>query len=293
MSPRRIVLIAYAMVMAAVGFGAAGQPPGRGRGGPPPPAREGAPIDLTGYWVSVVTEDWRHRMMTPQKGDYESVPLNAAGRRLADGWDPARDDASGNACRAFGVGNIIRQPGRLRITWDDANTLKLEFDAGTQTRLLRFEPAARPAGPRTWQGFSRATWLRPARASVDRNDPRVSDTVGTVPGGGGSGLRGGPPLSRSLVEGGSLEVETTNVRAGYLRSNGVPYSENARVTEHFDLLPPYANGDLWLIVSTTIEDPTYLTQPFHLSTQFKKERDGSKWNPTPCRTDPPAPVAAR
>src|SRR5580698_3732546 len=40
-----------------------------------------APIDLTGYWVSVVTEDWRYRMMVPDKGDYQSVPLNPEGTK--------------------------------------------------------------------------------------------------------------------------------------------------------------------------------------------------------------------
>ena len=89
--------------------------------GPPAPApqrtaKAAAPIDLTGYWVSVVSEDWRHRMMTPRKGDYESVPLNAEGRRAADSWDLAKDDAANLQCKAFGVGGIVRQPGRIHIT---------------------------------------------------------------------------------------------------------------------------------------------------------------------------------
>src|SRR5262249_8668105 len=50
---------------------------------PPQSPRAGAPKDFTGYWVSVVTEDWRWRMVTPARGDYDSVPLNAAGRRQA------------------------------------------------------------------------------------------------------------------------------------------------------------------------------------------------------------------
>src|ERR1700741_2675352 len=39
-------------------------------GGSPPTARASAPIDLTGYWVAVVNEDWRYRMVTPAKGEY-------------------------------------------------------------------------------------------------------------------------------------------------------------------------------------------------------------------------------
>ena len=121
-------------------------------------------------------------------------------------------------------------------------------------------------------------------------DARVSETVqsGTVPGGGGAGLRGAPPRSAAMFESGSLSVKTTNFRDGYLRNNGVPYSENASLSLHFDRLPAPAGADSWLIVSSILEDPAYLTQPLYLSTQFKKEADGSKWNPTPCRTDPPA-----
>ena len=110
---------------------------------PPPTARSLAPIDITGYWVAVITEDWRWRMMTPPKGDYASLPLNNEGRRVADTWDLAKDESAGLACKPYGIGNIMRMPGRMHITWQDDNTLKAEFDAGTQTRLLHFE--AKPA----------------------------------------------------------------------------------------------------------------------------------------------------
>src|SRR5437016_4918645 len=90
---------------------------GRGRGETPPPQspKEAAAVDLTGYWVSVVTEDWRFRMVTPPKGDYASVPLNADGRKVADTWDPAKDEAAGEQCRSFGAPAIMRVPGRLHI----------------------------------------------------------------------------------------------------------------------------------------------------------------------------------
>ena len=125
-------------------------------GGQSPQAR--APIDLTGYWVSVITEEWRWRMMTPPKGDFSSIPLNAEGQRVAQAWDLAKDIAEGNQCRPFGAGGIMRMPGRLHITWQDPNTLKIETDAGTQTRLLPFGNPERPAAERTWQGRSAAQW---------------------------------------------------------------------------------------------------------------------------------------
>jgi hypothetical protein len=262
----------------------------RGRGGAPPAQspQQAAPIDLTGYWVSVVTEDWRWRMATPPKGDYQSLPLNQAARKVADAWDLDKDNAAGLQCKPYGAGNIMRQPGRLHITWQDENTLKVEMDAGTQTRLFHFGSAAAPAGEKTWQGVSKAEWERPGRNAVA--DARVSESrdAGLPPGGGGAGLRGAPPRSVTMFEGGSLSVRTTNFREGYLRNNGVPYSENATLVEHFDRLPPHPNGDIWLVVSSILEDPTYLNGPLYLSTQFKKEPDGAKWNPTACRTDPPA-----
>jgi hypothetical protein len=259
----------------------------RGRGAAN--AKTAAPVDLTGYWVAVVSEDWRHRIETPRKGDYESVPLNQEGTRAADAWDLAKDDAAGLQCKAFGVGGITRQPTRVHITWQDDNTLKMDFDAGTQTRLLIFDQTKQPAGEKTWQGFSTAQWEGPGvgRGAAPVRAQLGNSTGPIAPGGGGRGQRGGPALADSIGRGGSLKVVTTNFKEGYLRKNGVPYSETASITEYIHRLPSDPGEPVWLLVITAIEDPKYLTQPFYTSTQFKLEPDGSKWAPTPCRT--PAP----
>jgi hypothetical protein len=262
---------------------------GRGQRGGAQPAKAIAPVDLTGYWVSVVSEDWRHRMATPRKGDFESLPLSPEGTRVANTWDLTKDDQAGLQCKAFGIGGIMRQPGRLHITWQDDNTLKMEFDAGTQTRLLYFDKAKQPSDEKSWQGHSIAEWEGPALGQ--RGAPRGSSAP-RDPGGGGQGLRGGPAPPDAVFEGGSLKVVTTNFREGYLRKNGVPYSESASITEYINRLPQLPNGENWLLVITVIEDLKYLTQPFYTSTQFKLEPDGSKFKPTPCRTAPP-PAGAR
>jgi hypothetical protein len=271
MSRVQIAITFVAAVLIAGGSVASAQAQqgGRGgRGGPPPTARAAAPFDMSGYWVSIVTEDWRWRMMTPPKGDYASVPLNDEGRRAADSWDLARDKMEGNECRAFGAAAVMRRPGRLHITWQDDTTLKIETSAGNQTRLLRFAapgsaPVTAPAEP-GWQGVSAAEW---------RKQPQVAGL-------GFGGGRGGS------VAGGNLKVVTTRMRPGYLRSNGVPYSESATVTEYF-----YRHSgprDLeWLTVTTIVEDPKYLAQPFITSTDFKREPDGSKFMATPCVVEPP------
>ena len=198
----------------------------------------------------MVTEDWRWRMRTPKKGDYASIPMTPAAIKVANAWDPARDAAAGEECRAFGAAAIMRVPGRVRISWENDTTLKVETEAGTQTRRFQFTPAS-PA-PASWQGLSAATW-QPA----------------------GGGRRG------SAARGGSLRVITTNLRPGYLRSNGVPYSANARVTEYYNRTNE-PNGDSWLVVSTIVEDPEYLNARFITSSHFKKIPDGSAWNPSPC-----------
>src|SRR4051794_14731211 len=177
-------------------------------------------MDITGYWVSYVTENWRYRMVTPAKGEYRRIPASRAALPIINAWDPAADERAGNQCKSYGAGNIMSVPGRLHITWQDADTLKIETDAGIQTRLFHFgqrTAAAASASPRTWQGNSAATW-EPA------------------PGGG------------------SLRVVTTNLREGYLRKNGVPYSERTTVTENFDVAPLAGEGKL-LLVNTVVDDP--------------------------------------
>jgi len=250
-------------------------------------ARAIAPVDLTGYWVAVVSEDWRHRMMTPKKGDFESLPaLTAEGRRVADAWDLDKDNAAGLQCKAFGVGGIVRQPGRLHITWQDDNTLKAEFDAGTQTRLFHFDGSA-PTGEKTWQGHSTAEWEGPSVGRGGAPGRGAGAPAVVAPGGEGRGQRGGPAPSSSINQGGSLKIVTRNFREGYLRKNGAAYSEDASITEYFHRLPSDPGADTFLLVITVVDDPKYLTQPFYTSTQFKLEPNGSKWAPTPCRTAPP------
>ena len=267
MSRARITIVAAAGVLALSLCAAAGaQRPGGGPAQPPPVPRAAAPIDLTGYWVSIVTQDWRWRMVTPRKGDYDGVPLTPEGRAVADTWDPAKDEAAGEQCRSYGAPSSLYVPGRIHITWQDDNTLKIETDAGMQTRLFRFGDDKAPADtPRTWQGVSVAQWQTP-RPNVPlllRPAERTADAPAAVP------------------TGGSLRVVTTSLRAGYLRKNGVPYSENAVLTEYFDLYKR-PNGEELLTVTTTVEDPRYLRTPRLVAPVFKKEANGAKWDPTPC-----------
>lgn len=245
------------------------------RGGSPAPsdARAGAPIDITGQWVPLITEDWRWRMITPPVGDYISVPLNPAGVARTLAWDQAADRAAGRECLPYGPGGLLRLPVRVRFDWADGNTLQLQTDEGQQVRLFHFiAPApggllpalARPApdgAPPSLQGHTLAQWHAYPQAR------------GLGFGGGGT-------------SGGALRAVTTNTSGGYLRRNGVPYSAAAIITEQFNVVPMPGDGAL-LVLTTSVEDPTYLAEAFVVSTTFRKETDLSHWTPGSCHSDDP------
>jgi hypothetical protein len=215
-----------------------------------PSARESAALDMSGYWVAVVTEDWKFRMVTPNKGVYDGIPLNAAARRAADAWDPAANAG----CKAYGAPAIMRVPTRLRIAWQDDRTLRIDTDAGRQTRLLHFAAAELPASAApSLQGYSAASWKYAA----------------------------GQNASNAALNEGGLTVVTTRLTPGYLRSNGVPYGENAELTEYFNVFDA-PNGDQWLVVTSIVADPDYLSRTFHTSAHFKKLPDDAGWNPRDC-----------
>ena len=260
---RRTRLYLMLVVCVATPLLVRSQPPGA-----PPDTRsprERAFIDITGQWVAVITEDWRWRMVTPPVGDVSSIPLNAEGRARAEAWDLERDRAAGDLCKGYGPPGMIRLPTRMRVLWEDDDTLLLEFDAGRQQRRLHFSPSV-PPSEHSLQGYSEAKWFRQPQSR---------------------GVLGG----RTATTGGTLQVRTTSLAPGYLRPNGVPYSGQATVKEFFSTFTLPGDEGTWLVVTTVVDDPVYLTTQLILSTQFKKENSRAKWNPRPCEV--PAPLVVR
>ena len=218
-------------------------------------------MDLTGYWVSVVTEDWRWRMVIPPQGDYSSVPLNDDGEALADTWDPEQGVGT---CEPYGAAGIMRMPLRLHISWEDDDTLRIDTDHGMQTRRLQFDGSGWQGGEPQWQGDSVATWDGGRRGRRS----------------GGAGRGGGASARDQATELTHLKVVTTHMRPGWLRTNGVPYSGDTVLTEFFDRHSAY--NEEWITVTTIVNDPAYLTDEFITSSSFKQLADDSGWSPQPC-----------
>jgi hypothetical protein len=213
-----------------------------------------APYDLTGYWVSIVDENWRFRMVTPPKGDFEGIFLTPKATQMAMNWDPDADKKAGLACKGYGAPAIMQIPTRMHISWADDETLTFEFDAGKQVRTAYFGKAPDKPGDPGWQGVTKAEWEM-------------------------RGLNNGfaPPTPKAIA----LKTVTTKARPGYIRKNGVPYSANAVVTEYYDILPGF-DGTEYLVVKTIVDDPEYLTQQYVLSANFKRIPDKKGWDPRPC-----------
>jgi hypothetical protein len=250
-----------------------------GRGGgqaqvPPAAPRAAAPIDLTGYWVALVSEDWRWRMGVGLKGDYGYLTLNAEGRKVGNSWDPAKDEAAGEQCRSYGAIGVMRQPTRLHVTWQDDETLRIDTDAGTQTRILHFGGTAPQGQEATWQGYSIARW-DPEGPRPQRGQPPPPSRDASA------GLAGAFAAGGTAPRAGQLRVVTTNLRPGYIYKHGVPYGGRAVLTEYFQVVPGL-QGEQYLNVTATVEDPQYWAQPFVRTVHFRREPDGSKWSPTPC-----------
>jgi len=251
------------LLLAPAGAWAQGRARGTGAAAAARPmsAQQQAPYDLSGYWTSVITQNWQYRMVVPGPGEYADIPINAKAKQLADAFRAAADTAAGKQCEAYGAAAIMRLPEHLHIHWQDGEVLRVDTDAGMQTRLLHFQAA--PAGAQSepsWQGWSAARWVLPAAAGAF-----------------GAPAAANAPHSRY----GSLQVVTDHLLPGLLRKNGVPYGADTRLTEWWDLRAE-PQGDQWLTITSTVEDPQYLLAPLIYDSIFQKQPDSSRWAPAPC-----------
>lgn len=235
-------------------------------------ARSQAPFDLSGYWRSLVTEDWSYRMVLPQRGDYVGVPLSLAAKQFADSWNRAADEAAGKQCEAYGAGAIMLIPEHLRIQWQDENTLKVQSDAGMQTRLLRFT-SERSSEPASWQGQSAAHWiLQPPEQGGDLSRKALGFNIAS---------------KQKSVPMGQLGIETTDMLPGLLRKNGLPYGDRAHLKEYWEVDDDSDpdHPEQLLVDTGVLSDPVYLHDDYYFNAVFEKLTDASQWHPSPCSLD--------
>jgi hypothetical protein len=202
--------------------------------------------------------------------------MNLASKTFADAWSAAADEAAGKQCEAYGAGVVMLVPERLRINWKDDQTLQVQTDAGMQTRLLHFQPAAAPAEA-SWQGYSKASWMLYPVAPV--GGPPAGRGGRGGPGGGGPPAA--PPVA-APASFGSLTIATDHMLPGLLRKNGLPYSGQSSLLEYWELQRDPITQTQYLLVTAALSDPVYLLRPYYYTVTFKKEADDSKWDPTPC-----------
>ncbi len=215
-------------------------------------ARTSAPIDMSGYWVSVVTEDWRYRMVTPPKGNYLGIPLTGEGRRAADAWDPAKDEAAGAQCKGFGAGGIMRVPGRFHITWPNDTTMQIEADSGMQTRSFHFGGTPPADTEASWQGYSVAEW---ENATTARGAARTGD----------------------------LKVVTTHMLPGYVRRTWRPVRSQRGVDRILRSCERSKRRRVAGGADRGQKDPQYFSMPFRNHDSLQEDGpDATGWDPQPC-----------
>ena len=188
-----------------------------------------AQIDLSGEWAARFHEDQLERIPGPEVGDYSGIPLNDDLRLRADTWDASLLTLLEEQCIPHPATYSLRGPADLRITNDidpvtqQVRAIVIYGTFGRATRVIWMD--GRPHPPE----YAPHTWAG---------------------------------FSTGKWEGETLTVETTHIKAGYLRRNGVVHSDQATITEHI-----YRHGDV-LTITSIREDPVYLDEPFVQSTNW-------------------------
>jgi glyoxylase-like metal-dependent hydrolase (beta-lactamase superfamily II) len=187
-------------------------------------------ILLDGEWQPRYHEDEPERLPGPELGDFLGLPINNAARQRAESWDASRLTLPEEQCRVHVSPYIYRGPLDLRI-WQ-------EKDADTQQVIAIKNYIS------TWSQF-RTIWMD--------GRPHPPDYAPHTWMG----------FSTGKWEGDVLTVETTHLKTGWVRRNGLVMSDRATMTEHF-----IRHGD-YLTHMTILHDPAYLTEPLIKTEDFE------------------------
>lgn len=198
-----------------------------------------AQVLLSGDWLSLIHEDQPERLQGPDLGDYLGIPINEAARLRADSWDASRLTLQEHQCRVHVSPYIYFGPLQVRI-WEEKDpetqqviALKNYISTYEQTRTIWMDNRPHPSE------YAPHTFM---------------------------GFSTGKWL------GDVLTVETTHIKQGWLRRNGLPQSDQATMTEHF------FRHDQYLTHMTILRDPVYLTEPLVKTQTFRMaDRDPGNW----------------
>jgi hypothetical protein len=188
-----------------------------------------AQIDLSGEWAPKFHEDQPERIPGPEIGDYLGIPINDAARLRADSWDASLLTLPENQCRPHPADYSSRGPANLRI-WK-------EIDTATQVVIAL---------------HTHISWMAPERTIYLDGRPHPPEYAAHTWQG----------FSTGKWEDDVLTVNTTHLKEGWIRRNGIPRSEKGTFTEHF-----IRHGN-YLTLVTIVNDPAYLTEPFIRSSDF-------------------------
>lgn len=188
-----------------------------------------AQVDITGSFNGVFHEDQPERVPGPAIGDYSGLPVNDAARAFADAWDSSRLTVPEHQCRAHSSPYIMRGPLNLRI-WEERHpqtqqvvAIHLDVSNFQQRRVVWMD--GRPHPSRN----AEHTWMG---------------------------------FSTGRWQNDTLVVTTTHIKQMWHRRNGVPQSDQTRLTEFYTL-----HGDVLTQFSYT-DDPVYLTEPLVKTTNM-------------------------
>jgi hypothetical protein len=181
-----------------------------------------AQADFSGIWQPRFHEDQVDRLPGPELRDYTGLPLNDSARQFADAWDPSRLTLIEEQCRVHTAQYILWGPMNVRI-FPEKDPLTQQLLAWTMY-ISTFEQ-------------TRTIWMD-GRPHPGPNHPHT--WMG---------------FSTGRYQGDMLVVETTHMKQGWHRRNGVLQSDRATMTEYF-----VRNGDVLTIVRVIV-DPDYLTEP--------------------------------
>jgi glyoxylase-like metal-dependent hydrolase (beta-lactamase superfamily II) len=194
---------------------------------------------MSGYWTAAMHEDALERGAGPEIADYGGFPINVAARLFALSYNVSRLTLRHHQCDGYIAPYSVRSIGNARA-WE-------ERDPHTQ-RLIAIHWYNQ-----TFEGH-RTIWM-------DGRPHPPAYAPHTWMG-----------FSTGTFAGNALVIQTSHIKQGWLRRNGLPESDQATTVEFF-----VRHGD-HLTYTSVITDPVYLTEPVVRTTDFARQPvDHGNW----------------